>query len=185
MSLTSGTKGTVLVFVAVFIFVGIAVYYGLSKTVAPADAPLTTDQTVNETGAVTTTTTTVSTQQPMDTNINNSEVTELIIKTTKEGTGAVAVAGQRVAVYYTGRLLDGTVFDSNVDPKFNHPQAFTFSLGAGEVIRGWDLGVAGMKVGEKRTLTIPAALAYGAQSPSPLIPANSVLVFDVELLATK
>lgn len=101
----------------------------------------------------------------------------------KQGTGAGAENGQSVSVNYTGMLTNGTVFDSNVDPKFGHVKAFTFSLGAGMVIKGWDEGVLGMKVGEKRHLVIPAELAYGARSPSPLIPANSVLEFDVEVTA--
>jgi FKBP-type peptidyl-prolyl cis-trans isomerase len=70
-----------------------------------------------------------------------------------------------------------------VDPKFNHVEPFSFMLGAGMVIKGWDEGVLGMKVGEKRHLVIPAELAYGSRSPSPLIPANSVLEFDVEMVA--
>ncbi len=97
------------------------------------------------------------------------------------GSGATAKSGQAVAVNYTGTLADGTKFDSNVDPAFNHVQPFSFQLGAGEVIKGWDEGVAGMKVGGKRKLVIPASLGYGAQANGP-IPANSVLIFEVELL---
>lgn len=98
--------------------------------------------------------------------------------------GDVAKAGDIVSVNYTGRLEDGTVFDSNVDPKFNHVQSFEFTLGAGQVISGWDKGIVGMKVGEKKTLTIPPEDAYGANGQGP-IPPNSTLIFDVEVLAIK
>ncbi len=93
------------------------------------------------------------------------------------GTGAEAVAGKAVEVHYTGWLLDGTRFDSSVggDP-------FSFRLGAGEVIEGWDRGVAGMKVGGKRKLTLPPDLGYGARGAPPDIPPNATLVFEVELL---
>lgn len=102
------------------------------------------------------------------------------------GTGAVAKAGQTVAVNYTGSLVNGKVFDSNVDPAFGHVQAFEFKLGTGQVIKGWDEGVAGMKVGGKRKLVIPAALAYGNQEVGEgAIPTNSILLFDVELLGVK
>jgi FKBP-type peptidyl-prolyl cis-trans isomerase len=86
---------------------------------------------------------------------------------------------------YTGMTLAGAKFDSNVDPQFNHVQPFWFNLGMGQVIKGWDEGIALMPKGSKGTLYIPSTLAYGAQSPSPLIPANSVLVFDVEVVDAK
>ena len=108
----------------------------------------------------------------------NEAVTELLIEDTEEGTGAEAQAGDTISVHYTGTLLNGTKFDSSVD----RGTPFTFELGAGDVIAGWDQGLVGMKVGGKRKLTIPADLAYGDVSPSPLIPAGSVLVFEVELL---
>jgi FKBP-type peptidyl-prolyl cis-trans isomerase len=94
------------------------------------------------------------------------------------GSGDEAQAGQTVTVHYTGWLADGTKFDSSVD----RGQPFSFSLGAGQVIPGWDEGVAGMKVGGTRRLMIPPDLAYGAQGRPPVIPANAELTFDVELL---
>jgi FKBP-type peptidyl-prolyl cis-trans isomerase len=97
----------------------------------------------------------------------------------------VAKAGDTVAMNYTGRLQNGTVFDSNVDPKFKHVQPFIFTLGAGQVIAGWDKGIVGMKVGEKKTLTIPPADGYGASGVPGAIPPNSTLIFDVELLGIK
>jgi len=106
-------------------------------------------------------------------------ITELMMKDDVVGTGAVAKAGDKVTVNYVGRLTNGTIFDASA----NHgTTGFSFNLGAGQVIKGWDQGVAGMKEGGKRTLLIPAALAYGSQSPAPSIPANSDLIFEVELL---
>ncbi len=97
--------------------------------------------------------------------------------------GEVAKSGDTVSMNYTGRLQDGTVFDSNVDPKFNHVEPFVFNLGAGQVIAGWDKGIVGMKVGEKKTLTIPPADAYGASGIPGVIPGNSTLIFEVELVS--
>jgi FKBP-type peptidyl-prolyl cis-trans isomerase len=99
----------------------------------------------------------------------------------KPGTGAVAQAGQQVSVHYTGWLTDGTKFDSSVD----RGQPFQFTLGAGQVIKGWDEGVLGMKVGEKRKLTIPSSLGYGERGAGNVIPPNATLVFDVELLGVQ
>ena len=95
-----------------------------------------------------------------------------------EGDGDTATPGQMVTVHYTGWLTDGNKFDSSKDR--NDP--FRFKLGAGNVIRGWDEGVAGMKIGGTRKLTIPANLGYGAQGAGGVIPPNATLVFEVELL---
>lgn len=98
---------------------------------------------------------------------------------------AVAKAGDTVSMNYTGRLENGTVFDSNVDPKFNHVQPFEFQLGTPNIIAGWNKGIVGMKVGEKKTLVIPPEDAYGAAGYPPAIPSNATLTFDVELLGIK
>ena len=111
-------------------------------------------------------------------NVNNNA------NTTTTTTGGEAVkTGDVVSMNYTGHLQDGTVFDSNIDPKFGHPgQPLTFTVGAGQMIAGFDSGVVGMKVGDKKTLTIPPADAYGAEGRPPVIPPNSTLIFEVELL---
>ena len=117
-----------------------------------------------------------------------SSVTELIKQDMRVGAGPEAQPGRVVTVHYTGWLYDaarpdhkGSKFDSSRDR--NEP--FSFNLGAGEVIQGWDEGVAGMKVGGQRTLTIPPAMGYGARGAGGVIPPNATLLFDVELLGVK
>jgi FKBP-type peptidyl-prolyl cis-trans isomerase FkpA len=105
----------------------------------------------------------------------------LVIEDLVVGSGATAAAGQRVSVHYTGWLQNGDKFDSSKD----RGQAFMFSLGGGEVIRGWDEGVNGMKVGGRRKLTIPPDLGYGARGAGGVIPPNATLLFEVELLAVR
>ena len=99
----------------------------------------------------------------------------------KEGTGDEARSGQQVTVHYTGYLTSGKKFDSSLDRN----QPFTFTLGTGQVIKGWDEGVEGMKVGGKRKLIIPPDLGYGSRGAGGVIPPNAELVFDVELLGVK
>jgi FKBP-type peptidyl-prolyl cis-trans isomerase FkpA len=118
----------------------------------------------------------------------SSGVNELIKKDTKVGTGEEATVGKAVEVHYTGWLYDpsapdkkGAKFDSSRD----RGAPFSFLLGAGRVIKGWDRGVAGMKVGGHRTLIIPADMAYGAQGAGKVIPPNATLIFDVELLGLR
>jgi len=106
---------------------------------------------------------------------------ELIIEDLAVGSGDEALSGNTVVVHYTGWLTNGTKFDSSKDR--NEP--FDFPLGAGHVIRGWDQGVAGMKVGGKRKLTIPPEMGYGSRGAGGVIPPNATLVFEVELFAVR
>jgi len=111
--------------------------------------------------------------------MSNATAGFLEIEDMEVGTGIEAANGDRVTVHYTGWLIDGTKFDSSID----RGQPFVFSLGAGQVIQGWDRGVRGMQVGGIRKLTIPPELAYGDRPVGGgLIPANSTLVFEVQLL---
>ena len=104
-----------------------------------------------------------------------SELTTIVVQA---GNGEAATAGKRVLVHYTGFLTDGSKFDSSRD----RAEPFSFTLGAGRVIKGWDQGVEGMKIGERRHLVIPAHLGYGVAGAGGVIPPNAVLIFDVELL---
>src|SRR3990167_7626772 len=118
-------------------------------------------------------------QDQTATNTMPTDITQLMMKDQVVGTGAAAATGDTVTVNYVGALTNGTVFDASA----NHgTTGFTFTLGAGQVIKGWDEGIVGMKEGGKRTLLIPADLAYGPQAVGNVIPANSALVFEVELL---
>ncbi len=118
-------------------------------------------------------------------------ISGLYYRINQEGSGPQAKAGDMVTMNYRGNLLDGTVFDSNLDSAFKHVQPLVFVLGTGRVIKGWDEGIGYLKVGSKATFYIPSSLAYGSQSrpgnaANPKgIPANSVLIFDVELVAAK
>ncbi|MDO8561181.1 MAG: FKBP-type peptidyl-prolyl cis-trans isomerase [bacterium] len=113
---------------------------------------------------------------PMDT--QSFETAGFKIEILKEGKGVEAVSGNTVAVHYTGTLTNGQKFDSSID----RGQPFSFKLGAGQVIAGWDQGLIGMKVGEKRRLTIPPDLGYGAEGAGGVIPPNATLIFEVEIL---
>ena len=107
------------------------------------------------------------------------EAADLSFKVIAEGAGETAQSGMQVSVHYQGRLTDGTIFDDS--QKRGTP--FSFTLGSGQVIPGWEQGIAGMKIGEKRVLTIPPELGYGTAGAGGVIPPNATLVFDVELIA--
>jgi FKBP-type peptidyl-prolyl cis-trans isomerase len=112
----------------------------------------------------------------------NNKTMELEIKTTSVGSGERKTKnGDTLVVHYTGKLTDGTKFDSSID----RGTPFEFQIGQGRVIAGWEKGLLDMKVGEKRTLTIPAEMGYGARGSSGIIPPNATLIFDVELMAIK
>ena len=156
---------------------------GCGPKSAPADAPQ-SPGTVSAAGADPSANSLV----PMTTTINGKTVRlkfmpgglkyyDIVV-----GTGASPKAGQTASMRYTGTLLDGTKFDSSYD---RGQAPFDFRIGTGQVIPGWDEGVATMKVGGKRRLVIPSALAYGASPPTPAIPPNATLVFDVELVGVK
>jgi len=123
----------------------------------------------------------------IDNNFLKGDMTESIknnmleIETIVEGSGTEAKVGDNLTVHYTGMLEDGTKFDSSVD----RGTPFNFVLGMGQVIEGWEKGMEGMKVGEKRTVTIPYYLAYGATGRSPTIPPRAKLVFELELIEIK
>lgn len=120
-------------------------------------------------------------QEPVNQN-NNQKNMDLKIETTQEGTGdKVTKAGDTISVHYTGKLEDGTKFDSSVD----RGEPFEFKIGAGMVIQGWEQGLLDMKVGEKRTLTIPSEMGYGAQGAGGIIPPDATLIFEVELMRIK
>ncbi|KKP68818.1 MAG: Peptidyl-prolyl cis-trans isomerase [Candidatus Moranbacteria bacterium GW2011_GWE1_35_17] len=115
-------------------------------------------------------------------NNNDNKNMDLKIETTQEGTGdKVTKNGDTISVHYTGKLENGTKFDSSVD----RGTPFDFTIGQGQVIAGWDKGLLDMKVGEKRTLTIPSEMGYGAQGAGGVIPPNATLIFDVELMEIK
>jgi len=150
--------------VAVIIVLTVA-FYGLDVFRKIQPAPTTTAEINNE----------QNTKLKQMININDSLQYEDVVV----GTGAEATSGKTISVNYTGKFMDGKIFDTSIGRA-----PFEFNLGAGQVIKGWDLGVAGMKVGGKRNLVIAPEMGYGARDVGP-IPANSTLVFEVELLGVK
>ena len=116
-----------------------------------------------------------------DEQVSEIEGNELKVEILNEGQGKAAENGDNVSVHYIGTLEDGTKFDSSIERGI----PFDFDLGAGQVIKGWDLGVLGMKIGEKRKLIIPSQLAYGENGIPGAIPPNATLIFEVEILEIK
>jgi peptidylprolyl isomerase len=176
--------GVVVAVVVVGFFLGNLVYKNnstdqtatVSVSTDTTNNPATTDQ--SQSTAVTPADQINNTNQTTQVNNTNLNPTKLIITDTTLGTGTAAKAGDHVYVNYTGTLTDGTKFDSSYD----RGAPIDFILGQGRVIKGWDQGLVGLKVGGKRHLIIPASLAYGSNAVGP-IPANSTLVFDVELVS--
>ena len=160
------------------------VWYGTRHAAAPVAVQETTTVELPALTEPTEVSRTEASSAPI-TKPNTFKIQNMQITITKEGTGPSIVNGQTAVMSYTGRLENGTVFDSNVDPKFMHVEPFEFPLGAGMVIKGWDEGVLGMKVGESRTLVIPADMAYGSRGAGAAIPPNATLTFDVTLNGIK
>ena len=160
--------------IAVALALAVIVFFFLFNGMSLFSPPTPTQEVTLETATTTNQTATTTTTMPTE------NVTQLQITDEVTGTGAIAATGDSVTVNYIGSFTNGTVFDASS----KHPETesgFTFKLGAGNVIKGWDQGVAGMKVGGKRHLIIPASLGYGANDYGP-IPGNSTLIFEVELL---
>jgi len=146
-------KSYLIIVVIIILLAGLFVYYRGEKETMPKEEEIKPSEEVPTSGEL--------------------QIDDLVV-----GTGEEAKAGDTVRVHYVGTLTDGTKFDSSYD----RGTPFEFSLGLGQVIKGWDIGVAGMKVGGKRKLTIPPSLGYGANSVG-LIPSNATLIFEVEFLA--
>lgn len=122
---------------------------------------------------------------PQNNAMQNIQKEGVKITTLQEGKGEVVKKGDILVVNYTGKLANGTVFDSNVDPKFEHVDPFIFELGTDGMIKGWNMGIEGMKVGEKRMVEISPEFAYGEAGVGNIIPPNSTLTFEIELLEIK
>lgn len=164
-----GNLGVVFSFLVVVVLIGLVVYVLMNKPVKIDPLDGIANNVVSS-----------STEVKVEDTKNKEE-----LNNSKENNmEQTAKNGDVLVMNYTGRLVNGTVFDSNVDPKFGHVKPFEFTLGAGQVIKGWDEGLLGMKIGEKKTLTIPPEKGYGSMAVS-IIPANSTLIFDVELVAIK
>ena len=154
------------------IAIALALVVVITFFILPGLFPFGTQMPTNEAQTQDITNTQTASTMPIE------SVTELLVKDEVVGTGAVAEAGNSVTVNYIGALTNGTIFDASAN---RGSDGFTFNLGAGQVIKGWDQGIVGMRVGGKRILVIPASLGYGPNDYGP-IPGNSTLVFEVELL---
>lgn len=177
-----GFIGTTVVSIGVLLIIGLGVWWYMNTiTNTPAGpVPATTDTEDSTSMATTTNTNTMTTNEPAAPSNTQTLPGGLIVQDVNVGTGAEATAGHKITVHYVGTLDNGSTFDSSR----TRGTPFTFGLGAGQVIKGWDEGFAGMKIGGVRKLTIPPALGYGAQAVGP-IPPNSTLHFEVELLGVE
>jgi len=155
------TNGIVIAIAVLVVFVFIGWGGGMFSSIFGGTNNQQSEQTINQNA----------------TNTNTMNNSKLEIKDEVVGTGTEAVSGKKITVDYVGIFTDGTKFDSSID----RGTPFTFTLGAGQVIQGWDLGVQGMKVGGKRVLVVPPDLGYGVNGYGP-IPANSTLIFEISLL---
>lgn len=171
MNTTQITSTGVAVALAVVLALGL-LFFG-PRFFSPFASTAVAPETQTDTNNATTTMETNENGAATQTLPGGLEVTDVVV-----GTGKVATAGTHVTVNYKGMLTNGTVFDASA----NRNRPFDFNLGAGQVIKGWDDGIVGMKEGGKRHLVIPAALAYGDQAVGGVIPANATLIFEVELL---
>jgi FKBP-type peptidyl-prolyl cis-trans isomerase len=182
MNKSSNVTGTAIAVALAVVIAAVLLYFGqkyLNQS-STASVATTTPVTMGTTTQQETSSTTNQTSMNDETQTSAvpADPTQLLMKDEVVGTGAEAKVGDTVTVNYVGMLTNGTVFDAST----NHGSTgFTFPLGAGQVIKGWDEGVVGMKVGGKRELVIPASLGYGNQAVGS-IPANSTLVFQIELL---
>jgi FKBP-type peptidyl-prolyl cis-trans isomerase len=169
------TIGVIVSLLVVGYFLGSFIYKEktASQTVSSAGSNATVTEATNA-SAASTAAANSSTQSTKPT----MEPKDLEIKVTKPGTGAKTKKGDLVSVHYTGKLVNGTVFDSSIQ----RGTPIQFTLGQNMVIQGWEQGILGMQVGEKRTLTIPSRLGYGEQGAGGVIPPNATLIFDVELV---
>lgn len=170
--------------VSVAIIAGIVVWLRTAPQQPVVQTTTVTPETATVESTATTSTAVAPVTEPKKQVIIKTITTKtgMKIETTQEGTGEAIVNGKIAQMEYTGMLTDGTVFDAT---SRHGGEPFEFTLGAGQVIKGWDQGVLGMKVGESRRLTIPADLAYGSQGIGGVIPPNATLVFDVTLKGIK
>ncbi len=162
-------KEIIFLSVVLLLILSIPVYFLISDSRTAKPASITADQSMNDNNSQTPTTPTAS------------ESAELKVEDIQEGTGREVKAGDTVVMHYKGTLTDGTKFDSSYD----RGEPFSTKIGVGQVIKGWDQGVPGMKVGGKRKLVIPGDMAYGSRGVPGAIPPNATLVFEVELLEIK
>jgi FKBP-type peptidyl-prolyl cis-trans isomerase len=164
--------------IAIIAAVGLLVISQTSSSSSSSSAPTATSTPPTSSGAGTSVL--CASQPPALTGVKDADVKELKVEDKIIGSGAEAVAGKPIVMNYIGRLTDGTQFDASCGK-----DTFTFNLGGGQVIAGWDQGILGMKVGGIRRLIIPASLGYGAAGAGGVIPPNAALVFDVELVAVQ